>query len=94
MSSGIAPEQQAPSVEQATDTEDEETQAVQEITAALEPEMKTLPQPVVQTASEAAEPQIVPESAPVAEEESLPSSHENSPKPKRRRVHEAVGLRA
>ncbi len=69
----MAPEPKEPSVGQATESEDEETHAGQEITAALEP--------VIQTLSQADEAAVL-APAPVAEEESLASSRENSPDPK------------
>ena len=71
---------------QATESEDEETHAAQEITAAMEPAMEQ----VMQTLSQADEAAVL-APAPVAEEESLASSRENSPEPKRRRIDDLLG---
>ncbi len=79
----IAPE--PTELQQATESEDEETLAAQEITAAMEPAME----PVMQTLSQADEAALL-APAPVAEEESLASSRENSPEPKRRRVSDLL----
>ena len=75
---------------QATESEDEETHAAQEITAAMEPAMEPAMEQVMQTLSQADEAAVL-APAPVAEEESLASSRENSPEPKRRRIDDLLG---